>query len=124
MPDAFDARFRDLRAGIRGSAYGLTCCRGVASAREAVMAGITERDFGALHGLLDVDHIDDSGPGMPWRLMANLQELFHSDYVTFQRSNTAAQQSLFEQTLSDVQEMWTIPTRTQTLRRSIGSSTG
>jgi Bacterial regulatory proteins, luxR family len=43
------------------------------------MAGITERDFGALHGLLDVDHIDDSGPGMPWRLMANLQELFHSD---------------------------------------------
>ena len=32
------------------------------------MAGITERDFGALHGLLDVDHIDDSGPGMPWRL--------------------------------------------------------
>jgi hypothetical protein len=25
------------------------------------MAGITERDFGALHGLLDVDHIDDSG---------------------------------------------------------------
>jgi DNA-binding CsgD family transcriptional regulator len=68
------------------------------------MAGITERDFVALHGLLDVDHIDDSGPGMPWQLMANLQELFHSDYVTFERSNTAAQQSLFEQTLSDVQE--------------------
>jgi hypothetical protein len=40
---------------------------------EAVMAGITERDFVALHGLLDVDHIDDSGPGMPWQLMANLQ---------------------------------------------------
>ena len=68
------------------------------------MAGITERDFVALHGLLDVDHIDDSGPGMPWQLMANLQGLFHSDYVTFERSNTAAQLSLFEQTLSDVQE--------------------
>jgi hypothetical protein len=88
------------------------------------MAGITERDFVALHGLLDVDHIDGSGPGMPWQLMANLQELFHSDYVTFERSNTAAQQSMFEQTLSDAKSMSTIPARTQTLRRSTGSSTG
>jgi hypothetical protein len=43
---------------------------------EAVMAGsITERDFVALHGLLDVDHVDDSGRGLPWQLMASLQEL-------------------------------------------------
>ena len=45
------------------------------------MAGsITERDFVVLHGLLDVDHVDDSGPGVPWQLMASLQELFHCDY--------------------------------------------
>jgi hypothetical protein len=50
------------------------------------MAGITDRDFVALHGLLDVDHLDDPGPGMPWQLMANLQELFHSDYVAFDRT--------------------------------------
>ena len=69
------------------------------------MAGsITERDFVALHGLLDVDHVDDSGPGVPWQLMASLEELFHCDYVTFDRSWTAAQQFVFEQTLSDVRE--------------------
>jgi DNA-binding CsgD family transcriptional regulator len=66
------------------------------------MAGITERDLVALHGLLD--HVDDSGPGMPWQLMANLQELFHSDYVTFDRTWTAAQQFVFEQTLGEFQE--------------------
>jgi hypothetical protein len=63
------------------------------------MAGITDRDFVALHSLLDVDHLDDPGPGMPWQLMANLQELFHSDYVTFDRTWTSAQQFVFEQTL-------------------------
>ena len=68
------------------------------------MAGITERDFVALHGLLDLDHVDYSGPGLPWQLMANLQELFHCDYVTFDRIWTAARQFVFEQTLSDVQE--------------------
>jgi hypothetical protein len=88
------------------------------------MAGITERDFVALHGLLDVDHIDDSGPEMPWQLMANLQELFHSDYVTFERSNTAAQQSLFEQTLSDVQEYVDYSGADADAERSTGSSTG
>ena len=36
--------------------------------------------------------------------MANLQELFHCDYVTFDRIWTAARQFVFEQTLSDVQE--------------------
>jgi len=72
---------------------------------EAVMAdSITGRDFVALHGLLDVDHVDDSGPGLPWQLMASLQELFHCDYVTFDRTWTAAQQFVFEQTLGDVQE--------------------
>jgi len=46
---------------------------------EAVMASsITERDFVALHGLLDHD-VDDSGSGLPWQLMANLKELFHCD---------------------------------------------
>jgi DNA-binding CsgD family transcriptional regulator len=68
------------------------------------MAGITERDFLALHGLLDVDHVDDSGPGMPWQLMGNLRELFHCDYVTFDRTWTAAQQFVFEQTLGEGQE--------------------
>ena len=36
--------------------------------------------------------------------MANLQELFHCDYVTFDRTWTAAQQFVFEQTLSEFQE--------------------
>jgi len=71
---------------------------------EAVMASsITERDFVALHGLLDHD-VDDSGSGLPWQLMANLKELFHCDYVTLDRIWTAAQQFVFEQTLSDAQE--------------------
>src|SRR5215213_6328306 len=72
---------------------------------EAVMAdSITGRDFVALHGLLDVDHVDDSGPRLRWQLMASLQELFHCDYGTFDRTWTAAQQFVFEQTLGDVQE--------------------
>jgi hypothetical protein len=104
MPDASTLGLETCVLEYAVARMALMCWRGVASAREAVMAGITERDFGALHGLLDVDHIDDSGPGMPWRFMANLKELFHSDNVTFQRSNTVAQQSLFEQSLSDVQE--------------------
>ena len=36
--------------------------------------------------------------------MANLQELFHSDYVTFDRTWTAAQRFVFEQTLGEFQE--------------------
>ena len=65
---------------------------------------ITARDLVAVRGLLDLDHVDDSQHGLPWPLMANLRELFRCDYVELDRTNTAAQQFVFEQTLSDVQE--------------------
>lgn len=65
---------------------------------------ITARDLVALRGLLDLDHFDDSQHGLPWQLMANLRELFHCDYVELDRTNTAAQQFVFEQQQSDSQE--------------------
>jgi DNA-binding CsgD family transcriptional regulator len=81
------------------------CCRGVPSAVEDVMAeSISALDLVALRGLLDMDHVDDSHSGLPWQLMTKLRELFHCDYVELDRTNTAAQQFVFEQTLSDVQE--------------------
>ena len=53
---------------------------------------ITARDLVAVRGLLDLDHVDDSQPGLPWPLMANLRELFRCDYVELDRTHTAAQQ--------------------------------
>ena len=81
------------------------CRRGVPSAVEEAMAdSITARDLVAVRGLLDLDLCDESQHGLPWHLMSNPRELFHCDYVELDRTNTAAQQFVFEQRLSDVQE--------------------
>lgn len=65
---------------------------------------ITARDLAALRGLLDPDHVEDPGPALPWQLMEDLRELFHCDYLELDRTESAAESLLFEQTLGDIRE--------------------
>lgn len=65
---------------------------------------ITERDLVALRGLLDLDHVNDPGPGLPWELMEHLRDLFHSDFLELDRTESAVESLLFEQSLSDIRE--------------------
>ncbi|TCN32152.1 regulatory LuxR family protein [Kribbella orskensis] len=65
---------------------------------------ITERDLAALRGLLDPDHVEDPGPALPWQLMEHLRELFHCDYLELDRTESAAESLLFEQTLGEIRE--------------------
>jgi DNA-binding CsgD family transcriptional regulator len=82
--------------------------RGVLSQTEAIMAdGITGRDLDALRTLLELNHLDDPGPGLPWEFMEQLRNLFHCDYVEFDRTQPSMELFVLEQSLSDIQEVET-----------------
>jgi DNA-binding CsgD family transcriptional regulator len=66
--------------------------------------GITGRDLVALRGLLDLN-LDEPGPGLPWELMEHLRDLFHCDFVGFDRTRPAAGLFVLMQSLSETREV-------------------
>ncbi|TCC57728.1 response regulator transcription factor [Kribbella pittospori] len=61
------------------------------------------RDLDALRDVVN-STFDEPGPGLPWELMERVRDLFHSEYVEFDRTQPHLRLFVVEQDLGETQE--------------------
>jgi DNA-binding CsgD family transcriptional regulator len=64
---------------------------------------ISRRDLEALRDLVS-STFDEPGPGLPWELMERARDLFHGDYIEFDRTQPAERLFVTEQDLGETRE--------------------